>query len=380
MKTYKKLTHDIVIAGGGLAGLTAAILLARKQYRVLLCERKKYPFHRVCGEYVSNEVLPFLKKNDLFPATFNPPAVRSFLLTGTNGQKLTLPLDLGGFGISRYAFDHYLFQKAREAGAEICENCEVSDISFQKNTFTISTSEGVEYTAPVVIGAYGKQARLDRQLDRDFTEKENDYVGIKYHVTGDFKKDEVALHNFRGGYCGISAIEEGKFNLCYLVRRTVLREYGSPGDLEEAILRQNPYLDDIFTEASHLFEKPMVISNFGFYPRTAVQNHVLMTGDAAGLITPLCGNGMAMAIHAAKIAADTISRHMPAGTTGNREALEKEYVSHWNSSFRTRLAVGRKVQQVFGHPVVSGLAVRVAGAFTPLARSLMKRTHGRPFQ
>ncbi|MGB3183873.1 MAG: NAD(P)/FAD-dependent oxidoreductase [Cyclobacteriaceae bacterium] len=375
------MIYDIAIAGGGLAGLTAATLLGRQGYRVILFEKKEYPFHRVCGEYISNEVLPFLKEHDLYPHQLAPAAVSQFFLTDTGGQSLRMPLDLGGFGISRYAFDHFLVQKASEAGVEVQQNSRLDDISYAEDLFRLRhEGGGEEVTARVVIGAYGKQARLDRQLDRDFGDEENDYIGVKYHIRGDFAIDEVALHNFSGGYCGLSAIEDGRFNLCYLARRSDLRAFGTTENLEREVLRKNPYLDDIFTTADFLFDKPVVISNFGFYPRTAVQNHVLMAGDAAGLITPLCGNGMAMAIHAAKLTADAITMAMAPGGVPDRQLLEDTYGKSWNSAFRRRLAVGRRVQQLFGHSLVSSVAVRIAGTFRPLARSLMKRTHGQPFQ
>ena len=59
---------DVIVVGGGLAGLINSILIRKAGFEVTLIERKKYPFHRVCGEYVSNEVIPFLKSEGLFPA------------------------------------------------------------------------------------------------------------------------------------------------------------------------------------------------------------------------------------------------------------------------------------------------------------------------
>ena len=52
--------YDVIIIGGGLAGLTSAIHLSKANHSVLLIEKNEYPKHKVCGEYVSNEVLPYL--------------------------------------------------------------------------------------------------------------------------------------------------------------------------------------------------------------------------------------------------------------------------------------------------------------------------------
>ena len=101
--------YDVMVVGGGLAGMTSAFLMAKSGLKILLLEKGSYPQHRVCGEYVSNEVLPFLKKHGLFPSHINTAKINRFQLTSTNGRSVEIPLILGAFGISRYAFDTYLY-------------------------------------------------------------------------------------------------------------------------------------------------------------------------------------------------------------------------------------------------------------------------------
>ena len=109
---------DIIIIGGGLAGLISAIQLAEAGLSVLVIEKKTYPFHRVCGEYISNEVVPFLRSIDAYPEALQPKSIQRLLLTSASGRSETMPLDLGGFGVSRYALDDFLYQRAQRAGAE----------------------------------------------------------------------------------------------------------------------------------------------------------------------------------------------------------------------------------------------------------------------
>ncbi|NVK86189.1 MAG: FAD-binding protein, partial [Cytophagia bacterium] len=92
----------IIVIGGGLAGLISSIELSKAGFSVALFEKKKFPFHRVCGEYISNEVLPYLKQNDLLPQSIDLPKISEFELTSIKGKLLRLPLDLGGFGVSRF--------------------------------------------------------------------------------------------------------------------------------------------------------------------------------------------------------------------------------------------------------------------------------------
>ncbi|MEX1240344.1 MAG: FAD-dependent monooxygenase [Cyclobacteriaceae bacterium] len=94
-----------VIIGGGMAGLISGIQLARAGIPCVLIEKKSYPLHRVCGEYISNETVPFLKRNGLYPTEFSPPQINRLQLSSVTGKQAIVPLDFGGFGISRFSFD-----------------------------------------------------------------------------------------------------------------------------------------------------------------------------------------------------------------------------------------------------------------------------------
>ncbi len=370
---------EIIVIGGGMAGLTTAVLLQRAGCGVTLIEKNQYPFHRVCGEYVSNEVIPFLQKNDLWPADVGPAAISKFHLSDTEGNDFTMPLDLGGFGISRYAFDQFMLQKARNAGVSILDNTRVESIEFTNDKFRVETRSETMHAA-VVIGAYGKRSHLDKHLNRSFMNRRSPYLGVKYHVRnapGDI--DTVALHNFKGGYCGLNAVENDTFNLCYLSHRDNLRKYKDVRKMEEKILYANPLLKKIFTESEHLWENPLVINEISFETKDPVVSHVLMCGDAAGMITPLCGNGIAMAIHSAKLLSDTILNNL-SNASFDRQKLEQEYTKAWRRKFAFRLSSGRKIQRLFGRPFFSNLAVHVGSISRPVARYLMSKTHGEPFK
>ncbi len=368
---------QVVIIGGGLAGLVSSILLSRNGLTTTLIERKKYPFHRVCGEYISNEVVPFLKSHDLYPTKTGLGQVSRFTLTSVNGKEAHLPLDLGGFGISRYVLDHFLYHQAVAAGVKFIHTTANSVIA-KKDHFEVITDQAT-LEPKVVIGAFGKRSKMDKALDRDFIKKRSPYIGVKYHIRYDRHPDDtVALHNFKGGYCGISRIEDGKYNLCYLSERDNLKDHGQVRKMEEEILAQNPYLRDIFDRAEFLFDKPEVINEISFETKRPVENHILMCGDAAGMITPLCGNGMAIAIHSAKLAAETVTQHLTKGKF-SRTALEEEYSRKWNTLFKIRLRTGRQIQRLFGAEWVSNTAVGICKNARPVAQYLMKQTHGKPF-
>jgi flavin-dependent dehydrogenase len=368
--------RNIVIIGGGLAGLISSIQLIRAGISCTVIEKKSYPLHRVCGEYISNEALPFLKTSGLYPEAMKLPQIKFFQFSSVKGRSATLTLDLGGFGISRYAFDNFLYRVAKQEGVEFQLNTEVSAIIFRKEKFEIQTQFGKLFS-DVVVGAFGKRSKIDVQQNRDFLKRRSPYVGVKYHIRTDHPPDLIALHNFPGGYCGVCNVEDGITNLCYLTHRNQLKKYGEIKEMEKAILFQNPLLKNIFNNSGFLFNKPEVINEISFETKAPVENHILMAGDAAGMITPVCGNGMAIAIHSAKILTDHIIDYSEGRIS--REVLEQRYRKAWNVQFRTRLWFGRNVQLLFGHSMFSTLAVNVACSSKAIANLIVSRTHGQPF-
>lgn len=365
--------YDIVIIGGGLAGLVSSIKLSKAGKKVLLIEKKTYPFHRVCGEYISNETRPFLASIGLDFEKLKVKEITKFQFTSPSGSILETDLDLGGFGISRYKIDEELYLLAKSNGVTFLLENTVESVDFQDDKFTVKTVYDT-FESKYVIGTFGKRTKLDVTLQRDFFNKRSPYIGVKYHIKTNFPKDLIALHNFKDGYCGISAIEDDRYCLCYLTTRENLRLHGTIPSMERNILWKNPHLQKIFTESEFLYDKPEVINEISFASKTTIENHILMAGDSAGLITPLCGNGMAMAIHGGKLLSDSILQNF-----GDRISVEKTYQNAWKKNFKQRLWIGRNVQKLFGNEVISEIALSTMKTIKPLLRTVMKATHGEVF-
>jgi flavin-dependent dehydrogenase len=272
--------------------------------------------------------------------------------------------------------DNHLQGLAVARGVHVLQGTAATSVRFEAATDEqlVELQDGRILQARVVLGAYGKRSTLDRQLQRAFFQQRSPYLGVKYHLRYDQPRDLIALHNFADGYAGISAIEDDKYCFCYLTTRRNLKAHGTIPALEQAVLARNPLLRRILHEAEFLYPQPEVINEISFAPKQAVEDHVLMCGDAAGLITPLCGNGMAMAIHGASVAA----RHIHGFLQGDssRMALERAYQQDWQQLFGQRLRVGRAFQQLFGQPVLSEAVVGALRLWPAGIRALMHRTHG----
>jgi len=375
------ITYDLAIVGGGPGGLSLSIQMAKAGYRVILFEKEQYPFHRVCGEYISLESWDFLQRLGIDLTALKVTRIKNLQVSDIKGVFFAQPLPLGGFGISRYKLDHEFAQVAKQAGVILLEQTRVNDIYFSRELFTIESTKG-SFKAKVVAGSFGKRSNLDVKWKRPFIvakkNKLNNYIGVKYHIRYEFPDDLIALHNFKNGYCGISKIENEQYCFCYLTVADNLQNSGNDiKKMEQTILSANPHLKKIFNECEMLWREPVVISQISFDKKNLIEDHVLMIGDAAGMITPLCGNGMSMAMHASKIAAEQITKFLD--QTISREAMEKNYSDKWNDLFADRLKTGRVLQRLFNSPWLTSLMIRLGRSFPSLIRKLIKQTHGDPF-
>ncbi len=372
---------DAIIIGGGLAGLSLSIQLAKAEFSVALFEKEQYPFHKVCGEYISMESWNFIESLGVKLTQMHLPIIKNLLVTAPGGNSLKQSLPLGGFGISRYTLDHQLKNIAEQKGVKVLENCRVDDVVFSNDQFTI-TAGSSQFYCKVCCGSFGKRSNLDVKWRRKFISKKNNklnnYIGVKYHIKTDFATNLIALHNFKDGYCGISAIEDGKFCLCYLTNAANLKaNNNSIAAMEKKVLHQNKHLKSIFENSEFLYQSPVTISQISFNRKTQIDNHVLLLGDAAGLITPLCGNGMSMALHSSKIACGYITEYLNNNIL--RQTLEENYSAHWNKTFRKRLKYGRLIQSLFGKVWATNIFIGTMKRFPWLTNQLIKQTHGETF-
>jgi flavin-dependent dehydrogenase len=374
-------TADIIIIGGGLAGLALSIQLGRSGHRVVLFEKEHYPFHKVCGEYISMESWAFVQELGLPLHEMNLPLINRLEVSSPDGTLLSHELDLGGFGISRFTLDKSLKQLALNAGVKVYDDCKVTDVVFIEDQFTVQTGAGI-FSSSICCGSFGKKSNLDIKLKRPFADKTKgaleNYIGVKYHIRCSHPPGIIALHNFEDGYCGISQVDEGKFCLCYLTTaRNLKKNQNSIREMERTVLYKNSHLKKIFTEAEWLYDQPLTISQISFAKKSQVEDHILMLGDAAGMITPLCGNGMSMALHSSKLAAACIGQFLQKKIS--RLEMETLYSSTWKNHFARRLLAGRVIQTMFGKPAITNLFVKLVKKLPVVAGWLIRQTHGERF-
>lgn len=371
-----KNNSAIIIIGGGLAGLTAAIHLSKLGLKVVLVEKNEYPKHKVCGEYISNEIIPYFNWLSLEISELNPTSITKLHFSTSKGKSICCDLPLGGFGISRFALDFFLYKKALKNGCIVIKD-NVESITFKNDIFTITTSNNRVLNSGFVLGAFGKKSNIDLKLNRNFCQIKSHWLAVKAHYSGDFPNDLVGLHNFEGGYCGVSKVENDAINICYLASYETFKNYKNIEEYQNQVVARNPHLEFIFKKSKLIFEKPLTIGQISFEKKETVKDHVLMIGDSAGLIHPLCGNGMAMAIHSAQIVSQLIIKCYN-GEIKSRNELEEKYIKEWNLNFKVRLRMGRYLSFLLQKKTISAVLMKILIKFPSLMVFIIKKTHGKP--
>lgn len=364
---------DVLIIGAGLAGLTSSIHLRRLGYNVTLVEKSEYPKHKVCGEYISNEVKPYLLSLGIDVELEGAVSIDQFQFTTETGKSVRSRLEMGGFGISRYTLDNSMWKLANSLGVH-CLKDEVIQVVQENTLYKVQLKGEGEMTSRIVLGAYGKRSKIDKTLDRSFMKSRSPWIGIKAHYKIDIPENLVSLHHFNGGYCGVSMVDNQRVNACYLIHQSIFDQYKNIDKVQEEVLSKNPFLKSFFDESELLFEKPISISQIYFGNRDKTKKNILMIGDTAGMIHPLVGNGMAIAIHTAKIASELIHEHF--GHEIDAESLAAKYSLKWKETFSKRIRNGAMIQGLLEKRKLSHRIMNVLPYVPKVLPLIIKQTHG----
>lgn len=261
----------MIILGGGLAGCAAALRAAQLGQAPVIIEKSSFPRHKVCGEFLSPEVLPLLDELGVSLQDTIPAPIRRVILYFENSEKrFTLPE--AAMGLSRYRLDEFLQDRARSAGA------------------TVLKSTGV---APQIV-ATGRH----RSEPKGFR-----LFGFKAHFRGPVS-DMVELFFFNGGYVGVNPVEDGLTNVCGLAPESSLKQYNF--DVDAFVHQHLPLrrrLEGVQRQWDWLFTGPLV---FGNELRVAGESYP--AGDALSFVDPFTGSGMLAALRTGKLAAEAVAQ------------------------------------------------------------------------
>ena len=307
---------DVAIVGAGPAGATLAGLLAMRGVDVVLLEKDRFPRDKLCGEFLSHEARPLLGRlgveEELGAKAASITKARVF---SKRGETLETSLPGEAFGISRLTLDESLWRRVQRLGVRAFEKADVREVvaSGHTTTLTIKHAGAMSVLTPkVTVGAWGRRTRLDRQLERPFLQARHPWVGMKQHhrpvsaQAGDevarMLGGQVELHAFEGGYCGLNYVDGGVINACALLTQEAFDRLGAGPDWRALALMMNRSSRSLWSRM-HLLEPTetgtQAVAQVPFEQKNVYADGVFWLGDAAGMITPMTGDGQAMAIQSA---------------------------------------------------------------------------------
>ncbi|MFT7379175.1 MAG: flavin-dependent dehydrogenase [Bacteroidia bacterium] len=359
--------YDVGIIGAGIAGSCLAILLADAGKKVVVFEKENFPSHKVCGEFISLESYDFFKSLGLPLDDWNLPIIKDLELTSQKGGELNSKLKIGGFGLSRYKLDYELAEQMQKSGVIFYAKEKVLSVANK-----IITSSTHEVQANLIVGSHGKYSA--GYLKEPKGTSYRNFIGVKYHIKGDFRDDLISLHSFDGGYCGMSKIEDDLYCLCYLVDATKLKEQNnSVKQLEEKVLWKNERLKEVYQKAEFVWEKPLIISNIKFNKQALFNDQMLFVGDAAGSISPLSGNGMSIAARSALLLSQLILEETIF------KCLTYNYNKEWDKHFGGRVNKAEMLNYIMLNPTYHHWVLKLLNSIKPLRNKVVNDMQGSPF-
>lgn len=297
-----------VILGGGPAGASAAIRLARAGLSPLVIERDAGPRHKVCGEFLSIEAQAVLAHLGLdLDALGASRMTRVRLVHGRRVAESALPFMARG--LTRRTMDEALLAAAASAGARIERGVAVRSVGDRRLTL----DGGREIAAPRLLLASGKHDV--RGARRDPAGTMADLVGFKAYwrlppAETAALDGHIEIVLFDGGYAGLQLVEDGIANLCLLATQARLAAAGGWEGLRDGLVAECPHLARRLGDGEELLDRALAISNvpYGYLhrPRAEDPDWIWRAGDQLAVIPSFSGDGMSIAMATGLAAADAL--------------------------------------------------------------------------
>jgi menaquinone-9 beta-reductase len=294
---------DALVIGGGVAGGAVAAHLARAGRKVVVIERTAGPHDKVCGEFISGEAVHYLRGLGIAPAVLGAvpiTAVNVHAPRSAVGCELPFP----AVSVSRRVLDEAILHQAAVGGVDLRRGCAVRSLHHADGRWIAALDDGSTVAAQDAFLATGKH---DLRGWKRPPGRQNDLIAFKQHWRGGAAPTDTAveLFLFPGGYAGLEPVENGILNLCLVVRGGHFVQMGGRWEGLLAMLHATfPALRRALADAQACWDRPLAVSAipYGFVQRRG--DGPWRLGDQAAVIPSFAGDGIAIALHSARMAAD----------------------------------------------------------------------------
>jgi flavin-dependent dehydrogenase len=386
-----RFDFDVIIAGGGPAGASAATHLAMRGARVLLAEQKKFPREKLCGEFISPECAVHFERlgviNRMLAA--GPARLHETVFYARNGKSVCVPSTWFGangsaLGLSRAEMDERLLRRAGQAGVTVLEDAQVVDLILEeaevRGVSLKSAGNQISYRAPVTIDATGRARALARRVGPHRSKSNRaPLVAFKAHL----KDARVApgaceIYFYRGGYGGLSSIEDGRSNLCFIASARDVRACSADAErvMREIVCQNSRAAHTLAAARPHSPWLAVTLESFGRH-QIAPAKGLLTIGDAASFIDPFTGSGMLMALESGELVAKVIADHLDAIRDGRGfDEMSERYRIAYERRFDSRLRTCSFMRRAAFVPGLAEMAIRFFRTSVRLRQFVTRATRG----
>lgn len=366
---------DVLIAGAGPAGTATAISLGKSGLSVGLLDKATFPRDKTCGDALSVDVVNQLKI--LSPSLYEnfkdftgKTSSYGVQIFSPDGNHIDIPFiyqkqKSSGYICQRFDFDDLLVQHTKEFSTiQVMEDCEINSIKNEEDKIIVYTSQG-HFTSQLIVGADGAHSIVAKKLSNIKPDKNHYSAGLRIYYEGVASRHPenfIELHFFRDilpGYLWIFPLPDDKANVGIgMLSSAVSKKKINLKEILNELLSSHPELKERFKQATPLETVKGFGLPLGSKKRSLSGERFLLTGDAASLIDPFTGEGIANAIRSGRIAASHILKcfELHNFSSSFNEQYDKEIYRRMGKELR----LSRTLQQLCNYPWLFNFVVRKA--------------------